>query len=106
MISTAPEEFKLDVGQDVLADLAWRLNQTRWPNRVPGAAWKVGTDQDYMVQLQWGCRIQVQQGRAFDPCDDLLGDELRRDVVSPVLRLRERDGRAWFRAFRAEERAA
>ena len=51
MSSTAPEAFKLDVGQDVLGELAWRLNHTRWPNRVPGAAWRAGTDHDYLRSL-------------------------------------------------------
>jgi microsomal epoxide hydrolase len=43
--------FRIDVGDDVLADLVDRLNRTRYPNQVAGRDWDQGTDLVYLQQL-------------------------------------------------------
>ena len=45
------EPFRVDVSDDVLADLAQRLRRTRFPNAVEGAGWESGTDLEYLQEL-------------------------------------------------------
>ncbi|MFB9831646.1 epoxide hydrolase family protein [Actinoallomurus acaciae] len=43
--------FRLDIPQDDLDDLAWRLDRTRWPDELPGAGWAYGVPRDYLREL-------------------------------------------------------
>src|SRR4051794_33850867 len=45
--------FRVAVGDDVLADLADRLDRVRWPDEPPGSAgtWEYGTDLGYLQEL-------------------------------------------------------
>jgi epoxide hydrolase len=38
--------YRIDVPDAVLTDLRRRLDQTRWPEPIPGAGWKYGADTD------------------------------------------------------------
>ena len=40
--------FRVDVGEDVLADLHERIVSTRWPTDAPGTPWTQGTDLEYL----------------------------------------------------------
>jgi microsomal epoxide hydrolase len=46
-----PRPFRLAVPDAVLADLRARLDRVRWPDEIPGAAWRHGTDLAYMKSL-------------------------------------------------------
>ena len=50
---TTPQikEFRIDIPQADLDDLADRLVRTRWPASVPGAAWQRGAPVDYVREL-------------------------------------------------------
>lgn len=39
-----PEPFRIDVADEVLADLRRRIARTRWPDQLPGTGWELGTD--------------------------------------------------------------
>ncbi|MDQ1503020.1 MAG: hypothetical protein QOD57_747 [Actinomycetota bacterium] len=45
--------FRVAVGDDVLGDLAARLERVRWPDEIPGAegTWEYGTDLGYLQEL-------------------------------------------------------
>jgi microsomal epoxide hydrolase len=43
--------FRIEVADDVLADLRERLGRVRWPDEAPGAAWAYGTSLSYMKEL-------------------------------------------------------
>src|SRR5260370_1310741 len=45
------EPFKIDVSDEVLADLRARLDRTRLPDEVPGSAWDYGTNLAYLREL-------------------------------------------------------
>ena len=45
------EPFTVRVGEEVLADLRARIENTRWPEAAPGAAWEQGTDLCYLREL-------------------------------------------------------
>ncbi|MBL8703862.1 MAG: epoxide hydrolase N-terminal domain-containing protein, partial [Rhodospirillales bacterium] len=45
------EKFKIELTDAVLDDLRRRLDATRWPDEVAGAAWDYGTSLDYMQDL-------------------------------------------------------
>jgi pimeloyl-ACP methyl ester carboxylesterase len=49
------EPFSIAVDDEVLADLRWRIQRTRWPEAAPGAPWEQGTDLDYLrdVLAHW-----------------------------------------------------
>ena len=49
--SFSVEPFKIDVGDDVLADVRRRLEATRWPDQIQWAGWDYGTELGYMRQL-------------------------------------------------------
>ena len=46
-----PTPFKLDVSDDLLADLKTRLTRVRWPDEVPDNHWKYGADLAYLKSL-------------------------------------------------------
>jgi microsomal epoxide hydrolase len=48
---SAPTPFTVHVPDAVLADLRERLTRVRWPDEVPGAGWRYGTDLTYMKEL-------------------------------------------------------
>jgi len=45
------EEFRIDIPQADLDDLADRLGRTRWPASLPGAGWERGVPVDYLREL-------------------------------------------------------
>src|SRR5437879_1416428 len=49
--SMTPQPFTIRAADDVLADLRARLERVRWPDEVPGAAWRYGTSVSYMKEL-------------------------------------------------------
>ncbi|MBV9355869.1 MAG: alpha/beta fold hydrolase [Chloroflexi bacterium] len=52
MSAATPAPFAVQVGDDVLADLAQRLARVRWPDEPPAMEpWQVGTDLTYLQQL-------------------------------------------------------
>ncbi len=51
MATAAPVPFKVDVPEEVLRDLGERLARVRWPDELPGAGWRYGTDLAYMKEL-------------------------------------------------------
>ncbi len=46
-----PRPFTIRIGEDVLADLRERLARVQWPDEIPGAGWRYGTDLGYMKEL-------------------------------------------------------
>ena len=46
-----PAPFRVQVGDEVLADLRERLGRVRWPDEAPGAGWRYGTGLAYMKEL-------------------------------------------------------
>ena len=45
------QRFKIEVSDDVLADLADRLARTRFPDQLEGAGWDYGTELSYLREL-------------------------------------------------------
>ena len=41
---SAPRPFAIHVPDDVLDDLRARLERVRWPDEIPGAGWRYGSD--------------------------------------------------------------
>ncbi len=64
--------FRIDVPEDVLADLRDRLARTRLPDEVPGTGWAYGTDLGYMRGLlaywehEFDWRVQEARLNEFD----------------------------------------
>ncbi|MEU4603108.1 epoxide hydrolase family protein [Kribbella sp. NPDC023972] len=52
-------EFRIDVPDEALDDLAERLRRIRWPRQLPGAGWERGVPVEYLQQL-------VRQWTAYD----------------------------------------
>ena len=46
-----PRPFTIRIADDVLDDLRARLARVRWPDEVPGAGWRYGTDLGYIKTL-------------------------------------------------------
>ncbi|HEV8640145.1 MAG TPA: alpha/beta fold hydrolase [Methylomirabilota bacterium] len=46
-----PRPFRIHVADEVLADLRARLGRVRWPDEIPGAGWRYGTDLAYLKEL-------------------------------------------------------
>lgn len=44
------EQFVIQIQQAVLDDLRARLNNTRWPDQVPGVGWSQGTELGYLQE--------------------------------------------------------
>ena len=59
------EPFKIEVSDDVLADLRARLERTRLPDEVPASAWEYGTNLAYMRELldYWRTQLRLAQAR-------------------------------------------
>jgi len=49
--ATTPQPFTIRVPDQVLADLRARLERVRWPDEIPGAPWRYGTDLATMQAL-------------------------------------------------------
>jgi hypothetical protein len=51
-----PAPFKIEVSEDVLSDLGYRLAKTWSFRRLEGMGWDAGTDPDYLEELvqYWG----------------------------------------------------
>jgi epoxide hydrolase len=45
------EPFRIDVPDDILADLAERLRRTRFPNEIPGISWDQGVALGYLQEI-------------------------------------------------------
>lgn len=45
------QPFRVDVGEDVWADLRERVRRTRWPDAAPGEPWGQGVDLGYLQSL-------------------------------------------------------
>jgi epoxide hydrolase len=45
------QEFRIDIPQSDLDDLADRLARTRWPASLPGADWERGVPVSYLREL-------------------------------------------------------
>ena len=43
--------FKIDINEEILKDLKYRLENTRWPDEIPGLEWQLGTNLDYLKEL-------------------------------------------------------
>jgi pimeloyl-ACP methyl ester carboxylesterase len=46
-----PEPFTIHIRQQILDDLARRLDETRWPDETEAAGWDYGTDLGYLREL-------------------------------------------------------
>jgi len=46
-----PQPFTIRIGDDVLTDLRARLDRVRWPDEIPEAPWRYGTDLAYLKEL-------------------------------------------------------
>jgi pimeloyl-ACP methyl ester carboxylesterase len=51
MTSTTPQPFRIDVPQEDLDELAFRLARTRWPDELPGVGWSYGVSKQYLTEL-------------------------------------------------------
>ena len=45
------EPFVINISDEALADLRRRLEQTRWPDEMPGVGWDYGANLDYIKEL-------------------------------------------------------
>jgi len=45
------EPFRIEVTNEMLNDLRARLEQTRWPDQIPGIDWKQGTELEWLKRL-------------------------------------------------------
>ena len=45
------ERFSIQIPEDVLIDLKYRLDHIRWPDQLENAAWERGTEKDYLQSL-------------------------------------------------------
>ncbi len=43
--------FRIEVSDAAIADLHQRLDNTRWPDQLPGTSWEYGTDSAYLREL-------------------------------------------------------
>jgi microsomal epoxide hydrolase len=49
--SAEARPYRVDVADEVLADLRQRLGRTRWPDEAPGSGWRYGTNLAYLRDL-------------------------------------------------------
>lgn len=82
-MSTMIEPSQMDVPESILEDLEWRLGHARWPDSVIDAAWRYGTNIEYLrslvaywlVTFDWreqAARLnQIPQYRAASPAGHL-----------------------------------
>ncbi|MEQ8953616.1 MAG: epoxide hydrolase [Gammaproteobacteria bacterium] len=45
------QPFRIAVPDSAIVDLHQRLDNTRWPDQLPGTTWEYGTDRDYLREL-------------------------------------------------------
>ncbi|MGH2555612.1 MAG: epoxide hydrolase family protein, partial [Actinomycetota bacterium] len=66
------EPFSIRVEEEVFVDLRLRIRNTRWPDPAPGAAWRQGTDLEYLRQVlaywaeEFDWRARERELNAFD----------------------------------------
>ena len=46
-----PRPFRVDIGDDAIADLRDRLARTRWPHQIADAGWDYGINVPYLREL-------------------------------------------------------
>lgn len=74
------EPFTIDVTEAVLEDLERRLDNTRWPDQLPGTAWDYGTDTAYLRELadywqrEYDWRAEQAKLNTFDHYRAEVGD--------------------------------
>lgn len=51
MAQSRIEPFRIEVADEVLADLFERLSRTRWPDEIPGSGWEYGANLAYLKEL-------------------------------------------------------
>jgi len=51
MSTPTPQPFQVHVSDDVLDDLHERLTRTRWPDEVPGAGWRLGSNRGFVRRM-------------------------------------------------------
>ena len=44
-------EFKINISDEILDDLKYRLERVRWPDEIPGSGWMHGTNLEYLKEL-------------------------------------------------------
>ena len=64
MASEKIEPFRVEVPDEVIADLRARLGSTRFPDEVPDTAWEYGTNLAYLKELVEYWRDEVRLARA------------------------------------------
>ena len=70
-LSVDIEPFRVDVADDVIVDLAARLEATRWPQTIPGAGWDYGTDIEWLRDLCEYWRHEYSWARQQDMLNEL-----------------------------------
>jgi pimeloyl-ACP methyl ester carboxylesterase len=50
-LAPTPRPLMIQIAEEVLGDLRERLRRMRWPDEVPDAGWRYGTDLNYMKDL-------------------------------------------------------
>jgi len=45
------ERFSIQIPEDVLIDLKYRLDHIRWPDQLENVAWERGTEKGYLQSL-------------------------------------------------------
>ncbi|MDN2496052.1 epoxide hydrolase 1 [Nocardia nova] len=51
MTDTTITPFRIDIPQEDLDELNFRLARTRWTDALPGVGWSYGVDRDYLIDL-------------------------------------------------------
>ena len=51
MTDTTITPFHIDIPQEDLGELNFRLARTRWTDALPGVGWSYGVDRDYLIDL-------------------------------------------------------
>ncbi|MFG3519772.1 epoxide hydrolase family protein [Nocardia nova] len=51
MTDTTITPFRIDIPQEDLDELNFRLARTRWTDTLPGVGWSYGVDRDYLIDL-------------------------------------------------------
>ena len=45
------KKFEINISDEILDDLKYRLDRVRWPDEIPGSGWKHGTNLEYLKEL-------------------------------------------------------
>lgn len=65
------EPFQVSISQDILDDLRYRLERTRWPDEIEGSGWRYGANLAYMKELadywldEFDWRVQEKKINSF-----------------------------------------